>query len=68
MRWCIELLRLAPDSLIVDPFMGSGSTGIAALSLGHRFVGCEIDEGHFKVACKCLEEAQQQMGLLLEAA
>jgi DNA modification methylase len=68
MRWCIESLKLAPDSLVADPFMGSGSTGIAALALGHRFVGCEIDEGHFEIACKRLTEAQQQMGLLLEAA
>jgi DNA modification methylase len=68
MRWCIESLKLAPDSLVADPFMGSRSTGIAALALGHRIVGCEIDEGHFEIACKRLTEAQQQMGLLLEAA
>jgi site-specific DNA-methyltransferase (adenine-specific)/modification methylase len=68
MRWCIELLKLAPDSLVLDPFMGSGSTGIAAISLGHRFIGCEIDEGHFDIACKRLTEAQQQMGVRLEAA
>lgn len=37
---------------VLDPFMGSGSTGIAALSLGMQFIGCESDPTHFEVACK----------------
>ena len=63
MRWCIELLRLRPDSLISDPYMGSGSTGIAALSLGHRFIGAEIDPNHFATACARIEKAAREMGL-----
>lgn len=47
MRWCIEKLKPPPDGVILDPYAGSGSTGIAALSLGYRFIGVEIDPGHF---------------------
>lgn len=65
MRWCIETLRPKPDSVILDPYMGSGSTGVAALSLGHRFVGVEIDRGHFETACQRIDDATRQMGLFL---
>lgn len=50
-RWCIEKLKPPQDALILDPYMGSGSSGIAALSLGHRFIGVDIDPGHFATAC-----------------
>lgn len=63
MRWCIELLGLAPGTLVCDPYMGSGSTGIAALELGHRFVGIEIDPAHFDTACRRIEALQQQAAL-----
>lgn len=56
MRWVIESLRLRPGSLVIDPFMGSGSTGLAALSLGHRFVGVEYDETHFATACARIKQ------------
>lgn len=55
---------------MIPHFMGSGSTAIAALSLGHSFVGCEIDPDHFEVACKRVEaywqrtEAESQPGPL----
>lgn len=51
MRWCIEKLKPPPGGIISDPYMGSGATAIAALSLGYRFVGVEIDSGHFDTAC-----------------
>ena len=60
MMWCIEQCRLDPDSVIVDPYMGSGTTGIAALRLGHRFVGVEIDQAHFDTACRRIEDEQRQ--------
>lgn len=55
MRWCIDKVRPLTGLPILDPFMGSGSTAIAALSLGHTFIGCEIDPVHFDAACKRIE-------------
>jgi len=43
-----------PGDLVLDPFAGSGTTGVACLSLGRRFVGWEIDEAFFEVACRRL--------------
>lgn len=45
-----DLLGVEPDALIVDPYMGSGSTGVAALRRGHPFVGIESDSKHFATA------------------
>jgi len=47
--------------------MGSGSTAIAALSLGHKFIGCEIDPGHFDVACRRIEAFYTMQGGLFNA-
>jgi site-specific DNA-methyltransferase (adenine-specific) len=47
-----------PGQIIVDPFMGSGSTGFAALDLGRKFVGLEIDSSYFTVAAERLENFQ----------
>ena len=41
---------LPKGSLIIDPFMGSGTTGVACKELGYDFVGIEIDEGYFRIA------------------
>ena len=57
MRICIELAGDAP--LILDPYMGSGSTGVAAVRMGRKFIGCEIDERHFETACRRIEDAQR---------
>jgi site-specific DNA-methyltransferase (adenine-specific)/modification methylase len=54
MRWMIELCNLAPNSLIYDPYMGSGSTGLAALELGHRFIGVESESEYFQEALRRL--------------
>lgn len=51
MRWCIDKVRPIRGLPVLDPYMGSGSTGIAALSLGLTFIGIEIDNAHFDVAC-----------------
>ncbi len=68
MRWCIEHFKLPPGSLILDPYLGSGSTGIAAVTMGHRFIGCEIDEDYFAIACARIEKAQRQTRMEFEEA
>ncbi len=52
------LVRLVtpPNGIVLDPFMGSGSTGIASQLEGFRFVGMEMDEEYFKIASKRIEE------------
>jgi site-specific DNA-methyltransferase (adenine-specific) len=50
MRWCIERLKLKPGATILDPYMGSGSTGVAAVELGFNFIGIESDPVHFATA------------------
>lgn len=46
-----------PGNLVLDPFAGSGSTGVAALRLGRRFIGCEIDPEYARIAARRLREA-----------
>ena len=45
---------------ILDPFMGSGTTGVACVQTGRNFIGIEIDEGYFKIAERRIAEAQMQ--------
>jgi len=61
MKWCIEKTKGA----IIDPFMGSGSTGVAAISLGRQFTGIEIDTKYFDAACRRIEEASKQTDLFI---
>jgi site-specific DNA-methyltransferase (adenine-specific)/modification methylase len=63
MQWCIQLAGM-PD-VVLDPYMGSGSTGVACMNLDRRFIGIEIDRGYFDIACKRIEEARQQLHLAL---
>jgi len=62
MKWIIENYTLE-CSTIFDPFMGSGTTGVACVQTGRNFIGCEIDKGYFEIAKKRIEQAQQQMRL-----
>lgn len=52
-----------PGAVVVDPFMGSGSTAIACLNTGRDFIGYEIDEEYFAGASKRIREHQQEQGL-----
>lgn len=62
MKWCIE--HLPKDSkTILDPFMGSGTTGVACVQLQRKFIGIELDESYFDIACKRIEEAYKQPSL-----
>lgn len=55
MRWCLGFLPAAQT--ICDPFMGSGSTGVAALQEGRAFVGIERDPDYFELSCRRIREA-----------
>jgi site-specific DNA-methyltransferase (adenine-specific) len=50
---------------VLDPFMGSGTTGVACARLGRKFIGIEIDETHFAAACKRIEKAYAQGDLFI---
>lgn len=58
MKWVIELCPKAET--VLDPFMGSGTTGVAAIQLGRKFIGIERDERYFEIACKRIEQAVAQ--------
>ncbi len=65
MRWVIE--QIPPSaSLILDPFMGSGTTGVAAVKLGRKFIGIEIEPKYFDIACKRISEAMKQPDMFIE--
>ena len=64
MRWCIGLLPEKSDS-ILDPFMGSGTTGVAAVQMGRDFIGIEREPKYFDIACRRIEEAQRQGDLFI---
>ena len=56
-----KLLAICPDSgIVLDPFMGSGSTGVAAVNTGRSFIGMELDYGYFETAKRRIEEAEKQ--------
>lgn len=48
---------------VLDPFMGSGSTGVASVERGRKFIGIELDPKNFDIACKRLEDAQRQLDM-----
>ena len=51
-----KIIEAIPAETIIDPFMGSGTTGVACGRIGRRFIGCEIDPGHFNTAVERLHE------------
>lgn len=59
-----RLIRWIGPSVCCDPFMGSGSTGVAAVQAGIKFIGVERDEQHFATAIRRIEEAQRQQPLI----
>lgn len=63
-----ELLELFTNEneLICDPFMGSGTTGVACQQMNRRFIGIELDEKYFDIACKRIEEAAKQKDMFYD--
>lgn len=62
MNWCMTFIE---GETILDPFMGSGTTGVACVQTGRKFIGIEIDPKYFEIAKKRIETAQLQMRMEL---
>ena len=63
MAWAINHVP-APCATILDPFMGSGTTGVAAMNLQRNFIGIEREPKYFEIACRRIEDAQRQGRLI----
>lgn len=59
MEWAINHIP-EPNNIILDPFMGSGTTGVACMNLGRSFIGIEREPKYFDIACRRIEDAQRQ--------
>ncbi len=64
MKWCLEFITEA--KVICDPFMGSGTTGVAAVKLGKSFIGIEREPSYFDIACRRIEQAYKQPDMFIE--
>lgn len=62
MSWCVQ----KTSGIIIDPFMGSGTTGVAAVQFGRKFIGIEIEPKYFDIACKRIEKALAQGDMFVE--
>jgi len=66
MKWCLGFL---PDAqTILDPFMGSGTTGVAAVQMGRQFIGIEREPKYFDIAARRIEDAQRQGDMFIDGA
>jgi site-specific DNA-methyltransferase (adenine-specific) len=64
MKWSIQQAKM--PLLICDPFMGSGTTGVAAIQMGRKFIGIEREPKYFDIACKRIEQASKQVDMFIE--
>lgn len=63
MKWCLDFLPEAET--VFDPFMGSGTTGVACAKLGRKFTGIELDPEYFEIACDRIRKAYAQADLFV---
>ena len=61
--WLVNRVSVQGD-VALDPFMGSGTTGVACANLGRKFIGIEIERKYFDIACRRIEDAQRQQRLV----
>lgn len=57
MKWCLVKAKIQKTDIVLDPYMGSGSTGVACIEYGCKFIGIEIDKKYFDIACKRIKHA-----------
>jgi site-specific DNA-methyltransferase (adenine-specific) len=65
MRWCV-LLVTQPGDTVFDPYMGSGSLGVACMQLGRNYIGCEIKQSYYAAAQQRIAFAASQMHLFTD--
>jgi len=63
MVWCLALCKLDLGAVVLDPYMGSGTTGVACIKNGFNFIGIDNDEEHFEVAVKRIQMESKQVRL-----
>lgn len=63
MKWCLGFL---PDGAVIDPFAGSGSTGVACVKTGRAFIGIEIDPDYFAIMCRRVETATREPDMFVQ--
>jgi DNA modification methylase len=61
MKWCVEKTH----GMVLDPFMGSGTTGVACVKLGRSFIGIEREPKYFDIACRRIEQDYRQPDLFV---
>lgn len=67
MEWCLERLGVPVGGTVLDPFAGSGTTGVAAIRMGRNFIGCEISPEYHAIATRRLKEAEAADGLFAQS-
>lgn len=66
MAFCLQACRLKGGDLVLDPYMGAGATGIAAIRRGLKFIGIEIEPQYFDIACRRIGAASKQPDMFVE--
>ena len=61
MAWLFDHCRVKLGSTVLDPYAGSGTTGVACLRTGRRFIGIEIDPKYFEIACQRMQDEYERM-------
>lgn len=63
MMWCMNMSKVHQASIVLDPYMGSGTTGVACIRSGRKFIGIEKDEKYFEIAKKRISKEQSALRL-----
>lgn len=67
MRWLVDRVSMCQQT-VFDPFMGSGTTGVACVEMGRKFIGCDISEKYFSETCRRIEQAYSQPDMFYKQA